>query len=140
METIKGVNVKSLFFAGFMAGYVMFFLDYWLAGFLGLFGVFPGTKDVWWMILHHVDSIFLFSLAFAWPTLYRRWPGSGLVKGLVYGLVLWIVVVVVMLVGGALGAKMFSGPAPGFSFMASQFILHLVYGAVLGALYVPPEG
>ncbi len=136
MEIVKNINFKSLVFAGFAAGYIMYFVDFWFAGLLGLFGLFPGTKDTWWMITHHIDAI-LIGLLFAWPAVYGKLPGASWLKGLVFGLGFWILTLIVGFIAGALGAKMFSGGMPG-SAVVSSLLLHLVYGFFLGVLYVPP--
>jgi hypothetical protein len=135
--TFKGINVKSAVAAGFVAGYVMYFVDHWLAGFLGLFGSFPGTGNAWWMLQHHVDSI-LFTLVFAWPAVYALLPGRKWFKGLTFGLVWMIGVTIIELIAGALGAQPFGHALFTFQILLTSLLLHLVWGFFLGVLYVPP--
>jgi hypothetical protein len=137
--TVRGINVKSLVFAGLTAGYIMYFVDRWFQGTLGLFGAFPGTSNPWWMLEHHLDSI-LFALAFAWPALYGRPPGAGWLKGLVFGLAWTILLSVVSLVAGGLGAETFQQIPRGTGPMASMIVLHLVWGFFLGVLCSPSRG
>lgn len=134
---ISRINFKSLLVAAILAGYGMYVIDYRLAGALGLFGMFP-VNDGWWMLTHHVDSI-LFALPFAWPLVYESLPGSGWLKGLVYGFLWWLVVLLVIgSIAGALGAE--NLPQPGSAGgIISVILLHLVWGFLLGVLYVPAE-
>lgn len=135
--TLKNVNLKSLAFAGFVAGYVMFFVDKYLGGTLGLFGMFPGTESPWWMLEHHIDGIII-AIPFALPAVQRTLPGRGWLKGTIYGFLWAIVVTVVMLVSGALGAGMFAQMTLSVSWAISTLLLHMVYGFTLGAIYLPP--
>lgn len=138
MNTVKGINFWSMVFAGFTAGYLMYFVDFWFNGTLGLFGVFPGTADPWWMITHHVDSIVIFGLLFAWPAVYNRLPRTRWVKGIVYGFLVWLLVSIITWIAGALGAKFFANASMSMAMVLSSLLLHLVYGFVLGVLYNPP--
>jgi hypothetical protein len=133
---VKGINFRSLVFAGFAAGYLMYFVDHWFAGFLGLFGLFPGTSNPWWMLEHHIDSI-LFALPFAWPAVYNALPNGGWLKGLVYGLIWVIGLFIVMAVAGALGAEAFGQIPWTASFIITDIVEHLVWGFFLGVLYTP---
>jgi hypothetical protein len=135
---VKGINFRSLAFAGFAAGYLMFFVDKWFAGTLGLLGAFPGTKDPWWMLEHHIDGIIL-ALAFAWPLVYKHLPGPGWLKGAIFGFVWMIVYWVVTAIAGVLGASIFAGISWTFGLLVTFFFLHTLYGFSLGVLYVPPE-
>jgi hypothetical protein len=134
---IKGVNFRSLVFAAFAAGYVMFFVDHWFAGFLGLFGLFPGTSNIWWMIEHHIDSIII-SLLFAWPVVHTRLPGRRWLKGLVFGIIWVILYFIVWLIARAAGASMFQQGSMTAAIAISSLLLHTIWGLVLGVLYVPP--
>lgn len=135
---LKGINFKSLLFASLAGGYVMFFVDHWLNGFLGLFGQFPGTDNTWWMITHHLDGIFL-ALPFAWPVVYNRLPGAGWLKGLTYGFVLWVAISIIAFVAAAGGAVIFQQFKMSGVGVISGIFGHLVYGFFLGVLYVPQE-
>ncbi len=131
---IKGINFKSLVIAGLLAGYIMFFVDEWFAGTLGLFGIFPGTGNPWWMLTHHIDSIVL-AVAFAWPPVYSHLPGRSWLKGLTFGLLWFIAVLITTIVAGALGSKMFGAMQYTAAIIISMLLLHLVYGFFLGAFY-----
>ena len=135
---IKNINFKSLVLAGFVGAYVMYFIDNWFAGLIGLFGQFLGTSNAWWMLEHHIDGIIM-ALPFAWLVIYRKLPGPGWMKGLVYGFAWSIIVSVTMLIAGALGAKMFAGMKMTLAAGVSSVILHMIWGFFLGALYVPPK-
>lgn len=139
MRVIKDINFGSLVVAGFVASYIMFFVDQWFAGTLGLFGAFPGTSNAWWMLEHHIDGI-IFALPFAWLAIYRRLPGPKPVKGLVYGLAWTIALGIVSTIAGALGATRFAQMPMTAAALISNLILHLIWGFFLGLLYVPAEG
>lgn len=77
----------------------------------------------------------------AWAVLYAAWceprlPDPPWVGGAVYALLPWLIsqFVVMPLVGGGLaGATLGAGPLPAFG----ALLLHLAYGATLGAVYGP---
>jgi hypothetical protein len=81
------------------------------------------------------------TLGVLWALLYGyyfepRLPGGGWVKGLTFALIPWILSIVVFLpvVGGGLfGFAIGAGPLPAIG----NLVLHLVYGATLGAMYGP---
>jgi hypothetical protein len=133
---IKGIHFKSLVLAGVVAGYIMFFVDKWFNGFLGLFGLFPGTSNPWWMLEHHLESI-LFALLFAWPAVYYRLPGPGWTKGLVFGLAWDILVWITSAISGSLGASIFENMPMTAPVMVTEVLLHLIWGFFLGVLYNP---
>jgi hypothetical protein len=137
--TVKGINFGSIVVAGFAGGYVMYFVDHWFAGFLGLFGAFPGTSNAWWMLQHHIDGI-LFALIFAWPLIYNILPGGGWLKGLVFGIAWTVLFAIVAMIAGAAGVKMFQGMGMSAAVIISNFILHGIWGLVVGMLYNPPKG
>lgn len=135
--TISRVNVKSLIVASLLAAYGAFVVDRYFAGVLGLFGLYP-LGDPLWMFHHHAESL-LFALPFVWPVLYERLPGDGWLKGLAYGFLWWLLVpFLVGTVAARLGAgtvQQFRAP---FSSLFSAVLLNLVWGFLLGSLYVPP--
>ncbi len=152
-DVVRGVNFASYLFASLVAGYVMMGVDLMLDGFLGLFGtyrgyieliklwgIFRGLED-WVMAVGHMVNSVVLALVFVYPTVYRRLPGrSGFVRGLSFG-VLWHILVLIVLVvtafGGAEFMKEFLRMPLGDHL--SFFLLHLVWGGVLGLLYVPKE-
>ncbi|MEJ2722241.1 MAG: hypothetical protein P8181_14065, partial [bacterium] len=129
---------RSIVFAGFAAGYLMFFLDMWFSGLFGLFGIFPGTSNAWWMLQHHIDSI-IFALVFAWPAVYTRLPGGGWLKGLAFGLLWAVAYFIVSTITGQLGAELFQRMPLSFAAAISALLLHALWGFFLGVLYVPPQ-
>ncbi len=150
-EIIRGVNFGSYLFASLVAGYVMMGVDLMLDGFLGLFGtyrtyveivklwgIFKGLED-WVMAVGHMANSVVLALLFVHPSIYRRLPGrSGLVKGISFG-ALWHVVVLIALVITASGGARFMGELLHTPLRehVSLFLLHIVWGGVLGLLYVP---
>lgn len=136
---ISRINFKSLLVAGIIAGYGMYLVDHYFAGALGLFGLFPGTDNAWWMLTHHVDGV-IFALPFAWPAIYESLPGEGWLKGLVYGFLFWLIVPFIFgMIAGALGSEYFQQMEASGSIIITMILLHLVWGFLLGVLYVPAE-
>lgn len=137
---IKGVNLKSLIVAGFVAGWMMYLMDRYFAGCLGLFGIYPGTSDWGWMFTHHVESI-IFAIPFAWPAIYKKLPGSGWLKGLVYGLLWWIIINLILgYIGALIGATVIKEMQPTTAEMfISVMLLRLSWGLIIGTLYVPAK-
>lgn len=135
---IPRVNVKSLVVAALVAAYAAYLVDHYFAGILGLFGLYP-AGNTWWILNHHAESI-VYALPFAWPALYDRLPGQRWLKGLVYGFLWWLLVpFLIGTVAARLGAgtfQQFYAPAPS---ILSAVVLNLVWGVLLGVLYVPPE-
>ena len=138
MRAIKNINIGSLILAGFIGAYAMFFVDQWFAGFLGLFGAFPGTGSAWWMLEHHIDGIIL-ALVFAWPPIYYWLPRNKILKGLSFGTLWTIALGVVSLIAGGLGASQFARMPMTAAVLISNLILHLVWGFFLGVIYMPPK-
>ena len=152
-EVVRGVNFASYLFASLVAGYVMMGVDLMLDGFLGLFGtyrgyieliklwgIFRGLED-WVMAVGHMVNSVVLALVFVYPSVYRRLPGrGGFVKGLSFG-VLWHILVLIALVVTAFGGAEFMREflRMPLSDHLSLFLLHLVWGGVLGLLYVPRE-
>ena len=145
------MNFRSYLFASLVAGYVMMGVDLMLDGFLGLFGtyrtyteliklwgIFRGFED-WVMAVGHMANSVVLALAFVYPPVYRRLPGrSGFLKGLSFG-VLWHLLVLIVLVITAFGGARFMREFLSMPLKEhlSLFLLHLMWGGVLGFLYVP---
>ncbi len=143
------MNFKSYLFASLVAGYVMMGVDLMLDGFLGLFGtyrtyieliklwgIFKGLED-WVMAVGHMANSVVLALVFVYPTIYERLPGrKGLVKGISFG-VLWHIVVLMVLVITAFGGARFIKEFLSMPLKehVSLFLLHVVWGGVLGWLY-----
>jgi len=81
------------------------------------------------------------TLGVLWALLYGyyfepRLPGSGSIRGLTFALIPWVLSLVVFLPvvgGGFVGFAVGAGPLPAIG----NLLLHLVYGATLGAMYGP---
>ena len=145
------MNFGSYLFASLVAGYVMMGVDLMLDGFLGLFGtyrtyveliklwgIFKGFED-WVMAIGHMANSVVLALVFVYPPIYARLPGrKGLVKGVSFG-VLWHVVVLIVLLITAFGGARFMKEFLNMPLNehVSLFLLHVVWGGVLGLLYVP---
>ncbi|MGB9874112.1 MAG: hypothetical protein ACPLRS_03990 [Hydrogenobacter sp.] len=146
---INEVNFPSYLFSSLVAGYVMMAVDIMMDGFLGLFGtyreylsivkqfgMFNGFEDVIMVLGHMINSVVL-ALFFVHPGVYRRLPfKSGIAKGIVFG-TFWHVCVLIFLFITSLGGAKFSLTmiSASLSSQVSLFLLHLVWGAVLGFLY-----
>lgn len=149
MRVINEVNFFSYLFSSLVAGYVMMAVDIMMDGFLGLFGtyreylniikqfgMFNGFEDVIMILGHMINSVVL-ALFFVHPAVYRRLPFKvGMAKGIVFG-AFWHVCVVLFLFITSLGGAKFSITmmSASLSSQVSLFLLHLVWGAVLGLLY-----
>ncbi|OGF55482.1 MAG: hypothetical protein A2Z21_06700 [Candidatus Fraserbacteria bacterium RBG_16_55_9] len=145
----RTMNFLSVLAAGLIAGYAMAFVGYRMQGFLklpridvsetGLIYFDDDGPSRWWigMLAHEMDSV-LFGLAFA-GLLYTHLPGWGWLKGLIFGALLWLVVSLTAMIARAGGAKVFRTTMPmTMPHILANLLLHLIYGFVLGALYVPP--
>ncbi len=128
-------------------------IDIMLDGFLGLFGtyvkyedivrhfgMFEGFEGLAVVIGHTINSSIL-SLVFVNPKVYSMLPGtSGLKKGLVFG-VIWHVCVILFAFLTSQGGATFMRSLiySSYSFHVSLFLLHVIWGAVLGYLYIPEK-
>ena len=136
--TIRGINFGSIVVAGFVGAYLMFFVDHWFAGMWGLFGLFPGTSNPWWLLEHHIDGI-IFALLFAWPPIYHMLPGPGWFKGTLFFFVWGVAYLIVQLVAGAWGAHSFKMIPFTWPIVISALLLHPIYGFFVGAIYNAPS-
>lgn len=145
---VQGVNFSSALFTGLAAGYAMAFTGYWVEGLLGLprvdlrdigrIWVGQDGPSTWWagLFIQAVESVLL-AIAYA-ALFYRRLPGPPWLRGLTFGLLLWIAGIAVTLVGKAAGGRVFRTFVLSRSYVAGNFLQHVVYGLVLGALYFDP--
>jgi hypothetical protein len=149
---IEGVNVGHALIAGLLAGYVMTLAYFWLEGVFGFprmdFGLIGlkymgGDKPGWWFVgqaAHLLNSMIL-ALVYAGAVFLNlgdifdkpvEW-GWGPLAGLSYGLAVFLVVptaimgTITVLLGGQLPSNR--------KLLAENLLVHLVWGAVLGALY-----
>jgi uncharacterized membrane protein YagU involved in acid resistance len=88
------------------------------------------------LVTHFVNGSFIFPAIFTFA-LYRRLPGSPVVKGAVWGAVVWLVAQVIVM--PMMGAGLFSANIGGMMAAAGSLAGHLLYGGVLGAIAVAPQ-
>ena len=87
----------------------------------------------------HVVTGLAWALVYGWlaePWLARLIPHRGWLRGMAFGLLPWLVSLFALLPAAVVGYLEFAlsaGPLP----VLGNFILHMVYGAVLGELYDP---
>lgn len=137
-------------FAGFTGGYVMALAAYWLEGVFGIprldFGhtgikYIGGEKPGWWavgILFHLVDSVLL-GLLYAVTVYPRIAHGSipvGIVAGAAYGVALWLVLAMLILMP-LMGSGPFGLRTGSLKPAAASLVLHLLFGAILGGIYVP---
>lgn len=95
----------------------------------GMMGL-PANPAVGWM-LHFLIGTVLWGIGFA--LLYKSLPGGGpLVKGIVFGVLAWLLMMLIpmpMAGAGLFGMKM------GMMAPVMTLVLHLIWGAVLGATF-----
>ena len=74
--------------------------------------------------------------AVGWGVIYtwirKLLPGPAVVKGLTFGVLAWLVMMIVFMPVAGHG---FFGLSLGIAVPVATFVLHLVFGAVLGAVY-----
>jgi hypothetical protein len=95
----------------------------------GMMGL-PANPAVGWM-LHFLIGTVLWGIGFA--LLYKPLPGNGpVLKGIVFGVLAWLLMMLVpmpMAGAGLFGMKM------GMLAPVMTLVLHLIWGAVLGATF-----
>jgi hypothetical protein len=149
------VNLGLAVLAGVSAGYVMLLANYWLQSVFGIAGLdfaelgllLGGSQlaDSWTIgfVFHAIDSALLGALyALAVFPLAMRVGGAtspiivGVVGGLVFGIGVWLILAMLVaapLLGvGPFGSKG-QNPTPAILTLA----LHLLFGAILGFIYLP---
>jgi hypothetical protein len=151
---VPPIDVGWAALAGFAAGYVMALGAYWLEGVFGLprldFGhtgikYLGSERPGWWavgILFHLVDSVLLGLLyaAAIYPKLAQ--PVAipvGAIAGIGYGVVLWLVLAM-LIVMPLMGSGPFAIRSGSWKPAAASLVLHLVYGAILGGVYVPSLG
>jgi hypothetical protein len=138
-------------FAGFAAGYVMALGAYWLEGLFGIprldFGhtgmkYVGGEKPGFWVVgilFHLIDSVLLALLyaAAIYPRLSERGSiAAGVLAGIGYGVALWLVLAM-LIVMPLMGSGPFGYRTRSWKPAAASLLLHLIYGMILGGVYVP---
>lgn len=108
----------------------------------------PGAAFVPGMLMHFMIGLIL---ALGYAFLFARWlPGEPWLRGTIYGLVPWLMAMVIVMPMMALVHPMVrSGmmPDPGFFLVGMGTVMapigsligHLVYGAIVGAIYGRPN-
>lgn len=99
------------------------------------------TEGVWDIPIAAFSINLLAGLA--WALVYggfveRRVSGPGWLRGMLFALVPWLLSLVVFfpaIGGGFFGADLGAGPLPALG----NLVLHLIYGAILGAVFAIPE-
>lgn len=136
--------------AGFAAGYVMALGAYWGEGLFGLprldFGhtgikYLGGERPGFWVVgivFHLVDSVLLGLLyaVLVYPKIAQASIPAGIVAGIGYGAVLWLVLAM-LIVMPLMGSGPFAIRSGSWKPAGASLVLHLVYGAILGGVYVP---
>ncbi|MBI4345985.1 MAG: hypothetical protein HY553_03975 [Elusimicrobia bacterium] len=140
--------------AGFAAGYVMALGAYWLEGIVGIprldFGhtgikYLGGEKPGFWIVgivFHLVDSVLL-ALLYA-VAVYPKLPMQadvivGAIAGIAYAIVLWFVLAM-LIVMTLMGSGPFGVRSGSWKPAIASLVLHVVYGAILGGVYIPRLG
>jgi hypothetical protein len=151
---VPPINFWLAVFAGFTAGYVMALSAFWMEGFFGLPRIDLGITGIkylggeapgWWfvgIVFHLVDAILLGVLYAA-----VAFPNMGLVGldgaifpqrvlgGLIYGVILWAVLAM-CIVMPLIGVGVFGSRTGSPKTALASLLQHLVYGILLGAIYV----
>lgn len=96
-----------------------------LSGFMGI------PLVLGWMAHFMIGAVLALVYAFAFAS---RLPGSAWVKGLLFGLIPWLMAQ--LIVNPMMGAGVFASNTPSpFAMVMGSLMGHMVYGAVLGAIY-----
>ena len=137
---VKGVNFKSVVFAGLVAGYLMNFVSFWFAGVFGLFGGpmagYIATGNLPAVLPHLADAI-IFGVVYA-GFVRGYLKGPEWLRGTIFGVILWVAVGATAMAAVALGGETFKMMTTGGNaMMLTSLALHVLYGFVLGALYNP---
>lgn len=132
------INWSRAGVAGLLATGVMTAVGLWIAPLMGipamnpaamLAGAMGGSVALGWVGHLMIGAI----LALIYAVISPRLPGSPIVRGALYGAAPWLLAQLVVI--PMMGMPLFSGSAV----LATGSLLgHLVYGAVVGAVYGTP--
>jgi uncharacterized membrane protein YagU involved in acid resistance len=124
---------------GFVGTLGITVMMYWAGPLMGIgkmdiaqsLGAMLGIGWAGGMLLHFLNGTVIFPTIYV-LLLYRRLPGTPVVKGLAWGAILWLLaqLVVMPMMGGGL----FSANMGGAMAAMGSLVGHLVYGALLGAI------
>lgn len=127
---------------GFVATAVMTPLMYFVPLMIGMpmdigsmLGKMLGNSWMMGMMLHFINGSVLFPLIYAY-FLYDLLPGSSVLKGAVWGTILWFLAQSVVM--PMMGAGLFSSAIGGGLAALGSLVMHVIYGATLGALTGSP--
>jgi uncharacterized membrane protein YagU involved in acid resistance len=129
------INWSRAALAGLVATGVMTAVGLWMAPLMGipamnpaamLAGAMGGSVTLGWIGHLMIGTI----LALIYAVLAPRLPGAPAARGAVYGLAPWLMAQLVVM--PMMGMPLFSGSA---ALAIGSLIGHLVYGAVVGAIY-----
>jgi uncharacterized membrane protein YagU involved in acid resistance len=125
--------------AGLVGTVVMTAVGLWVAPMMGmprmnpadmLAGVMGGNVLLGWVAHFMIGAI----LAVIYAAVAAMLPGPPVVRGALFGVAPWLIAMVVVM--PMMGMPAFGGAA---TVGMGSLIGHLVYGAVVGAIYGPPE-
>jgi uncharacterized membrane protein YagU involved in acid resistance len=134
------IDLRKAAMAGVAGTAVMTMVGLWGAPMMGmpkmnpaemLAGAMGGQLALGWLAHFMIGVI----LAAGYAVLAPRLPGAGWARGAIYSLLPWLMAQV--LVMPVMGMPLFSGS---MMMAGGSLIGHLVYGAVVGAIYGPPPG
>jgi hypothetical protein len=140
-------------FGGIVGAYVQAIAGYWLEGIRGLprFDIaesgkryLGGEKTGWWVvgIIFHLANGALLGLLYtatlrpAVMAVMGESIGSGLAAGVIYGILVWLVLMN-LVVFPLSGAGIFGRNTGASRVRLVTFLLHIAFGAVLGAIVRP---
>jgi uncharacterized membrane protein YagU involved in acid resistance len=139
METFMNTNWARAILAGLVATLAMTAVGLWIAPMMGIPRMNPaemlasamgGSRLLGWLGHLMVGTILAIGYALVAPKL----PGAPWLRGAVYGIAPWLLAQLVVI--PMMGMAVFSGS---FALAAGSLIGHLVYGAILGAVYGEPS-
>lgn len=134
------IDLRKAAMAGVVGTAVMTMVGLWGAPMMGmpkmnpaemLAGAMGGMLALGWLAHFMIGIV----LAVGYAVLAPRLPGAGWARGAVYSLLPWLMAQV--LVMPMMGMPLFSGS---MLMAGGSLIGHLVYGAVVGAIYGAPTG
>ncbi|HEY3412380.1 MAG TPA: DUF6789 family protein [Armatimonadota bacterium] len=98
----------------------------------------PMMSGIWWlgMMVHFVNGSIVFPLVYT-HFVHRILPGAPVVRGLLWGTALWLGMETMAFPMVGLGFFGTKTPSP-MMMVAGPMMLHIVYGAILGAIAGAP--
>ena len=133
------VNIRKAVLGGIAGTVAMTFVGVVLAPMMGmpkmnpaemLAGQMGGMLVAGWLAHFMIGIV----LAIGYAFVARYLPGAPVLRGAVYGIAPWLLAQVAVM--PMMGMPLFSGS---MSMAGGSLLGHLIYGAVVGALYGPPD-